>query len=352
MRTSRGVVAVKHSPAARLREAFRWLESPAATGMGLAARRLRRASKDARLQTSLLREILLAKRLAASGFAVRSEVATPSGKSCDLVATRGALVLHLHVKSLEADAALIPVRAPRIPRALKTLEQVARRLLIEVEWTPGLSSAALERTADAMRTFLLRAAVGDECVVRSRCGSVRGRCRVRSPRDRAGVALARGISDDHGVALGRIARLLRKARAQFLVGGENVIVLFGPKSAQWLFEEALLGTPVERWDALPRRGERVAMGRADDGFWRSGNRELSRIAAWRSLESFRDDSVAWIRPGVAPAARSACEELFAGVRRLGTDYHGATALDSHPIADEALMEGNPLRLGRERRRPE
>ncbi len=305
---------MKHSPATRLREAFRWLESPAAIEMGSAARRLRRASRDARLQTSLLREILLAKQLAARGFAVRSEVATASGKSCDIVAKRGALLLHLHVKSLEADDALIAPRSPRIPRALRNLEQVARRLLIEVEWTPGLSSAALESTADAMRTFLLRASVGDECVVRSSRGNVRGRCRVRSPRDRVGVALARGIADDHTVAVGRVARLLRKARAQFLSGGENVVVLFGPKSSQWLFEEALLGTPVERWDALPRRGERVAMGRADDGFWRAGSRDHSRIAVWRSLESFRDDSVVWIRPGVSPAARTACEELFSSVR--------------------------------------
>ncbi|MSR68821.1 MAG: hypothetical protein EXS17_00515 [Phycisphaerales bacterium] len=307
---------MKNSPATRLREAFRWLETPAACDMGSAARRLRRASNDSRLQTSLLREVLLAKRLAATGFAVRSEVATSSGKSCDLVAKRGALRLHLHVKSVEADDALIVARSARVPRALQSLEQLTRRLLIEVEWTTGLSSDALQTTADAMRTFLLRASIGDECIVRSRRGTLRGRCRVRSPHDHAGVSLAGRIADDHIVAVARMRRLLRKARAQFLSGGENVIVLFGPKSAQWLFEEALLGTPVERWDAFPRRGERVAMGSGDDGFWHAGARDLSRIAVWRSLESFRDDSIAWIRPGVAVSTRAACDELFSNVREI------------------------------------
>ncbi len=307
---------MKHSTATRLREAFRWLETPAAVGMGSAARRLRRACNDARLQTSLLREILLAKRLAAAGFAVRSEVKTPSGKSCDLVATRGTLRLHVHVKSVEADDALVTARSPRVPRALQSLDQIGRRLLVELQWTPGLSGAALEATAQTMRAFLLRASVGDECVVRSRRGTLRGRCRVRSPRERSGVSLAGGIADGHAIAVDRIERLLRKARAQFLVGGENIIVLFGPQAAQWSFEQALLGTPVERWDAYPRRGERVAMGTADDGFWRAGSSDLTRIAVYRSLESFRDDSIAWIRSGVSASTRAACHELFTSVRMI------------------------------------
>lgn len=278
--------------------------------MGQMAKRLTRSIPNSRLHTSLLREVLLAKRLAAAGFTVGSEIRTPAGRSCDLVAVRGSLVLHLHVKCMDADDDLTQPRSPRIPAALRALENVDRRLLIEVEWRAGLRSNVLRATADSMRDFLIRAAVGDECVVRSRRGTIHGRCRVRSPRETGGVTLTSGITDDHRLAVARVLRLLRRARDQFLPGGENIIVVFGPKSAKWIFSQALLGTPVERWDEYPRRGERVALGYADDGFWGSGGGNLSRIAAWGSLESVRNDSSAWIRTGVSPAIRAACSELF------------------------------------------
>ena len=293
-----------------------WLKSPAAAGMGQMSKRLTRSIPNSRLHTSLLREVLLAKRLSAEGFSVRSEIPTQAGRSCDLVAVRGSLVLHLHVKCMDADDDLTQPRSPRIPSAIRSLENVDRRLLIEVEWKNGLSSSALQTTADSMRNFLGRAAVGDECVVRSRSGEIRGRCRVRSPRDTGGVSLTSGITDDHRLAVDRVRRLLRKARDQFLAGGENIIVVFGPKSAKWIFSQALLGTPVERWDEYPRRGERVALGNADDGFWTGTGKTgcasgtLSRIAVWASLDSVRDDSVAWIRSGVTSVVRGACAELF------------------------------------------
>lgn len=293
-----------------------WLKSPAAAGMGQMSKRLTRSIPNSRLHTSLLREVLLAKRLSKAGFTVRSEIATQAGRSCDLVAVRGSLILHLHVKCMDADDALSQPRSPRIPSAIRTLENVDRRLLIEVEWKNGLSSSALRTTADEMRAFLRRASVGDECVVRSRKGEIRGRCRVRSPRDAGGVSLTSGITDDHRLAVDRVRRLLKRARDQFLAGGENIIVLFGPRSAKWIFTQALLGTPVERWDQYPRRGERVALGNADDGFWSGEGKSgctsgtLSRIAVWASLDSVRDDSSAWIRCGVSPVIRGACTELF------------------------------------------
>ncbi|MCX5664538.1 MAG: hypothetical protein NTY97_07530, partial [Planctomycetota bacterium] len=92
-----------------------WLKSPAAAGMGQMSKRLTRSIPNSRLHTSLLREVLLAKRLSAEGFSVRSEIPTQAGRSCDLVAVRGSLVLHLHVKCMDADDDLTQPRSPRIP---------------------------------------------------------------------------------------------------------------------------------------------------------------------------------------------------------------------------------------------
>lgn len=301
------------SQEALLCQAQRWLRSDAAVGMGRMSLRLSRVARDSKLHRALLREVILAKRLAAAGFSVRSDVRTPSGRSCDLVAVRGAIRLHIHVKCLENESAERPARIPRIPASLRRLEEINRRLLIEVQWKSGLNSSALQRLAATMRSFLLRASVGDECLIRSRGGVLHGRCRVRSPRDPSSVALTCGISDDHRATVDRMHRLMRKARAQFLPGGENVIVLFSPKSTRWIFQLALLGTPVERWDAYPRRGERVALGHADDGLWHPGAADESRIAVWGSLESLRDDSTAWIRGGVAAVIRAACAEVFSKV---------------------------------------
>ncbi len=290
--------------------------------MGRMSARLAQSAHHARLHTSLLREVLLARRLSALGFDVLSEVPTPRGRTCDLVATRGELALHIHVKCMDSSDRPHQLRSTRIPDAIRALEHVSRRLLVEVEWKPGMSSRALDSTAERLRSFLNRAAVGDECVVRSNRGTIRARCRVRSSRDTQGVAIIDGISEDPRALVERARRLLRRAREQFLPGGENIIVCYGPKQLQWVFEQALMGIPVERWDEFPRRGERVALGCADDGFWRGCRMQArsdargvsrghtSRIVAWGSLESARDDSMAWIRAGVGDETRSACSEIF------------------------------------------
>ena len=306
----------------RLEHAIDWISTPAPRGMRRIERRID-AARTPRLRASLRHEVLLAMRLAAAGFSVRSEVATPSGRSCDLVAIRGSLALHFHVKCMSAEVVATPRTAVRIPAALRALEQIRRRLLIEIEWTPGMSSNALRTTADAMRAFLIRAAIGDECVIKSTRGTLRGRCHVRSPSDSKGLVLTNDVVEDSQLAVNRVRRLLRRAREQFLPGGENIIVVFGPRSARWIFLHALPGTPIERWDRFPRRGERVAFGHGGDGFWgairargatdrgeSSSVLNDSRIAVWGSLDSTEDDSTALIRGGVSSPIRAACAELF------------------------------------------
>ena len=49
------------------------------------------------------------------------------------------------------------------------------------------------------------------------------------------------------------------------------------------FENALLGAHIERWDAFPPQGRRIAHGRAADGFWHGRHYEDSEIAGWFRL---------------------------------------------------------------------
>lgn len=107
-------------------------------------------------------------------------------------------------------------------------------------------------------------------------------------------------------------------------------------------------------DGMPFRGEASAL-RWDAQMTDSGGREIANSRA--SQPGARSSHFEMIQSlGFAPASHPQRAPPVKNSSRecgwLGTDYHGATALDSHPIADEALMEGNPLRLGRERRRPE
>lgn len=90
--------------------------------------------------------------------------------------------------------------------------------------------------------------------------------------------------------ISRFRRLLRRAHGQFLPEHPNLI-LFGTLAARpaaanlYALEAALLGTQVERWDRFPRKGHRVAHGRADDGFWHGRRHERSDFAGWFSAAS-------------------------------------------------------------------
>jgi len=46
------------------------------------------------------------------------------------------------------------------------------------------------------------------------------------------------------------------------------------------FETALLGSHIERWDAYPPQGRRVAHGRGEDGFWSGSRHDQSRAVGW------------------------------------------------------------------------
>lgn len=128
----------------------------------------------------------------------------------------------------------------------------------------------------------------------------------------------------------RAQRLLRKAVTQFMPRSFNVIVLVGRDAEQVrAIDQALLGTVVEAWDRFPPRGERVAHGRADDGFWSHGRSNASRAVAWMLMPGapLRRRTTAnapdaphcalWLRSGssIPPRVRLLLQELFAEAPR-------------------------------------
>ncbi len=268
----------------------------------------RRVHRSTSLAVALAQESALAKRLRRAGFSVDRDVRTPSRRSCDIVAARGTLRLHLHLKGIYLSHAAFTRQ--RLPRALADLATINRRLIVEIDCLPRLTRRALADAADELRDFLLRASLHDEHIVRDARGQVQVRCRVRAPHPGSHVIALRGIERDHERTIGRIRRSLAKARSQFLAGGENIIVAHGPERSRWLFEEALLGSPIERWDRYPRKGERVAIGRSDDGFWSGRSVEASRLAIFLATDARRINADLYERASPGNAVREAIDELF------------------------------------------
>ena len=84
---------------------------------------------------------------------------------------------------------------------------------------------------------------------------------------------------------------MRKAYRQFMPGATNVILICSShvEDAED-FATALLGSHIERWDAHPPQGRRVAHGRDADGFWHGipvGLREEANRRVWQWEEIAR-----------------------------------------------------------------
>ena len=82
------------------------------------------------------------------------------------------------------------------------------------------------------------------------------------------------------------------------------------------FGNALLGSHIERWDATPPRGRRVAHGRDADGFWYGRRVPESRAAGWFYFWPGVEDvqSRLWIRAdsGLEEETKRMLVELFDG----------------------------------------
>ncbi|MBM4110730.1 MAG: hypothetical protein FJ254_05135 [Phycisphaerae bacterium] len=247
-----------------------------------------------------------------AGASTELHVPTHEGRTCDLVATRGSSTLWVHVKSLAPEAARddAPIERRRavqeeLVAALRGVESVARGVVVSVEaLAPIVSSAP---NVEAAQDFLHRASIGDALLVRSAAGDVLGRLCVLSPWDGGHVAIAPGDVQQPGQQRDRIDRLMRKACAQFMPGARNLVAIAAMPEQELAIDWALLGTPIERWDRFPRRGERVAFGRADDGFWSRGREPMCRLTAWMAP---------WPRAGRAWLRDAANDDASAFVRDL------------------------------------
>lgn len=292
---------------------MRWLGSPGAVrAIGAQARRIRAAlgAGDARRQASGLAEALIARRAVRTGLPIAFEVPTPSGRTCDVVIRDEDVRICLHVKHLAGPA---PTRTgpphARMPAAFRDLAREPVRRVLGIEWMPGLRASDLRHAAADARHLLLRGSIGDESILHGRGGLRVGRARVIAPTDMSHAVIVAGIPD-RGM-LDCADRLLRKAHAQFMPRAHNVIVVAGRARDAHAVTDALAGAPIERWDRFPRRGERMAHGRATDGFWSGQSHRDSALAAWISLDGTPQFSC-WAREGcdLPPRVRALCSRVF------------------------------------------
>jgi hypothetical protein len=186
----------------------------------------------------------------------------------------------LHVKCLQAEN----TTHPPLPSFLRSIEQVERPFLVEVDWREGLDDRELAAFAAEAREFVQEARIGEELLHRDQEGHPAGTVRITTPLNstRAVVTVANCTPE----MVARVGRLLERAYVQFMPGGENVtLVMTEDPAHERLVDLALLGTHVERWDKIPRSGKRVAHGRADDGFWANDRFDLSRVVGWMQFDS-------------------------------------------------------------------
>lgn len=258
--------------------------------------RLDTANRPAR-HDAVRGEIEVVLRFLRLGASVGTEASAPEGPPIDLRVTLGEMTFAVHVKRL----GVAPLPTGAVPEVFRSLADVPRPYIVGVDWRGGDPS---EVGLDEVREFLLGARVGDRFLLRDTSDRAAGGIEVLAPTgDPDGGVRLRATGDALATAafVERAGRHLRRAYKQFAPGIENVIVLAGggPEAGE-LVDLALLGGHVERWDRLPRIGQRVAHGRDDRGLWTGRRYDRSRIAAWCPL--FRPEGRTWTRPGFDPPA--------------------------------------------------
>jgi hypothetical protein len=261
----------------------------------------------------------------AAGASTELHVPTHDGRLCDLVATRGSVRLWVHVKSLAPDPLNDPAPNERrravqeeLVASLRGVESVPRGVVVSVEALAPLVASPPD--VEAVQAFLRRASIGDELLVRSAAGDVLGRMSVLSPWDGGHVAIAPGDVQRPGHHRDRIDRLVRKACAQFMPGERNLVAIAAMPEQELAIDWALLGTPIERWDRFPRRGERVAFGRAEDGLWSRGREPSCRMAAW--MAPWPSAGRAWLRDAATDAVAALVHDLCAEQPLMERDPRG------------------------------
>ena len=224
-------------------------------------------------------EALVALHARKNGCKITVEVPTPTGKMCDLLLERDGQKMYVHVKRLGG-------RQPAnkrltISSRLRVLENIQKPWVVKIRWRRDLDDKQMQRYVTGAASFIERARLGDEHVVREENGDELGGVKIVAPNDEDRVSLVIGLPDGFKDDTPRVIKLLHRARKQFMPKEANLILVCTPdlKGADEV-ETALLGSHVERWDEHPKKGKRVAHGRSDDGFWEAKHRKESQLAGW------------------------------------------------------------------------
>jgi Holliday junction resolvase-like predicted endonuclease len=246
-----------------------WLDHPQLDA--LARRVLFSAGEEA--ARSALAEAAVADHLLQRGCSIRVEIPTPRGRSCDFEVTHEDVRVYVHVKRLRG-VGTVHLAAPA---ALRRLERIERPFVVLVRWIAQPSGRLSSSTLREAERFLRGAQLGDEAILHDTSGGELARMRLIARAAQPHIMIALALADAPDDRRQRILRLLRRAHEQFMPGGENVILLCADAASEHELETALSGTHIERWDRLPPRGERVAHGHSDDGFWSGRRHERSRL---------------------------------------------------------------------------
>ncbi len=223
-------------------------------------------------------EAVVAHHLLTRGCELRFEVPTPSGKQADFQVTRGDETFFLHIKRLDTEQAA--EKTLTVSSRLRVLERIQRPYIVSIRWKNTAGDADMQKLVTEAGAFLAHASVGDELVVRNDAKREIGAVRVVAPWEGTHVTLTIGLNGFIDEAP-RMRKLLRRAYKQFMPKATNVILVCSTNVEDADdFENALLGSHIERWDTFPPRGRRVAHGRAEDGFWHDNSNELSQYAGW------------------------------------------------------------------------
>ncbi|MBT8486142.1 MAG: hypothetical protein HKO59_13195 [Phycisphaerales bacterium] len=269
-------------------------------------------------------EALIARHLRARGCALQFEVPTPGGRACDFEVRRDDAVFYLHVKRLDTDR---PARRRlTISSRLRYLERIRRPYLVSVRWHEGTNDRKMERLVASASDFIRHARVGDELVVHDEDGSEIGGVLIVGPWEGSHVSLAIGLPSGFIDEARRMRRLVRRAHRQFMPRAANVILICSSHSEEYEdFESALIGSHVERWDAFPPTGRRIAHGRAADGIWHQDKYQDSRAAGWFQFDPARGDIAVRLlfrrRPSLEPAMSDFLREVFETGERERASVH-------------------------------
>jgi hypothetical protein len=229
-------------------------------------------------------EALVALHLLRHRCELRFEIPTPNGKRCDFEVRFGSQKFFLHVKRLDSAGEHATHRTSIKTTHLRPLERIDRPYIVQVRWhhDPTLSQTRL--FLDQADDFIRHARIGDEMMARDEDGAQIGGLRILAPweGDHVHIAVVPGAASGGFVDLmPRFFKLLQRAYQQFMPRAVNVVLMCSDQAHDVTeFEHALLGAHIERWDAYPPRGKRIAHGRAEDGFWQGRRFTESQVAGW------------------------------------------------------------------------